>query len=332
MKLKLVLLFLTVPLLGISLSGCERDSTEIKINTPVTLGVAQQPSSGLIFIAQKKGFFKEQGLDVEFKVFPSGKVAMNDCLLTSACDFVSTSEVPFIFNSLKNKNLVTYASIYSSTNLNRLVVRTDRGIHTLQDLAGHTIGTQRYSAVHFFMHSVLGSSEKLHGQVIRKFMPANDLVNALMTGEIDAFSMREPYVSQALALMPGQTKSLAFPGIYIQYDLLVGGKPSDLTPKQVTGLLKGLIKAVKFLRLNPEESLSILAQSLDMSTIDLMPYWRLADFNVGLEHALLITLEQELNWLKEDGYINTDTVFNSLGLINSSYLLEIRPQAVMLME
>lgn len=317
---------------SIFLPACDNLSEEPPDPIAVTLGIPKQPSAALLFIAQQRGFFKAQGLDVTLKTFPSGKLAMKDCLLIKACDFVSTADVPFIFNAINDKTLKVYASIHSANNINRIVVRTDKGIQSLADLAGHTIGTQSDSAVHFFMHSVLNSIPGLHDKVTQKFMPATELVDALYTGEIDAFSMREPYVSRALQLMPDKTKSLAFPGYYIRYELLVGHATSAESDDQIRRILKSLIEAVKFVRLNPQQALAITAQSLDMKPADLKNYWRVADFNVSLEHAMALTFQQQIEWLKSAGKFEQTTNLNTANFIDPSFLKAIRPQAIMLIE
>lgn len=317
---------------SIFLPACDNLSEESRDPIAVTIGIPKQPSAALLFIAQHKGFFKAQGLDVTVKTFPSGKLAMKDCLLIQACDFVSTADVPFIFNAINDKTLKVYSSIHSANNINRIVVRTDKGIQSLADLAGHTIGTQSDSAVHFFMHSVLSSIPDLHDKVTQKFMPATELVDALYTGEIDAFSMREPYVSRALQLMPDKTKSLAFPGYYIRYELLVGNTPTAQTDNQIHHILKSLIEAVKFVRLNPQQAMSITAQSLDMKPADLKSYWRVADFNVSLEHAMTLTFQQQIEWLKTAGKLEQNANLNTANFIDPSYLKALRPQAVMLIE
>ena len=61
------------------------------------------------------------------------------------------------------------------------------------------IATQRLSAVHYFLHLFLLKHDIEDAEL--EFLKAEELPQALADGKIDAFSMREPFISEAHGLV-----------------------------------------------------------------------------------------------------------------------------------
>ena len=168
------------------------------IKGPLRIGVEQSPLLALVMIAEDQGFFSKQGVDVKVKYYASGKLALNG-MFSGEVDLATPAETPIVFSSFERMDFSIVATIGSSDNDPKIVARKDRGIQKPGNLRGKCIATQKASAVHFFLHSFLvrnGLSEK---DIKLSFKHPDELVPALAKGEIDAFSMREPYVSRQAA-------------------------------------------------------------------------------------------------------------------------------------
>jgi len=166
------------------------------IREPITIGVEQSPLLALIMIAEDQGFFSKQGVDVTVKYYASGKLALNG-MFSGEVELATPAETPIVFSSFERIDFGIVATIGSSDNDPKIVARRDKEIQKPGDLRGKRIATQKASAVHFFLHSFLikhGLSEK---DIKLSFKHPDELVPALTNGEIDAFCMREPYVSRA---------------------------------------------------------------------------------------------------------------------------------------
>lgn len=308
--------------------GCSKSPYEETLKT--SLCVPDQPSGALIHIALQEKLFSKYGLEVEESHYPSGKRAMTEGFLKNRCEFTALTDAPFTANLKNSPNMEVFATTFSANNLNRIVVRTDKGINELKDLAGKTIGTQQNSAVHFFLHSVLLTQENLKDQVHIKFYKAEELVAALENGEIDAFSMREPYVSNALAAMPDKTKALAFPGVYYQYELLASNLlNSPQGQEKAQRLLLGVLDALEMVRLEPAKAIQITAQALGITPEQIRPTFKVENFNVMLEQSLLLLFKYEHEWYVSEGVLPKQTI-NFSAHINSDVLKSIRPEAVLL--
>jgi len=59
----------------------------------VTIGSCRQFLSSPIIIAQEKDYFSEEGLDVAFKYYPSGKKAM-EAMFAGEVDIATVAETP----------------------------------------------------------------------------------------------------------------------------------------------------------------------------------------------------------------------------------------------
>ena len=296
---RLVPRFLSLVLVStvLCLSGCSSEPVEID---SLKVANAKQPSNALTFIALDQGYFKAEGLELEFVTFPSGKRALQEGFLDDkqGFDLVIASDMPFSSALQNHPDLVTFAHVYSADNVNSIVAREDENIQDFKDLAGKVIGTQKNSAVHFFLHQVLTAYDLDNSGIQTLFMPAEVLPAALAEGKIDAFSMREPFVSQARQLLDGKIKVLKAYGLYHQYELLISTQ-SQLAKKHraVEKFTRALLKAQNFNYQNPQKAIEIVAKYLEITPQSILKSWEPGALKVGLQQGLLVTLENQQRWL-----------------------------------
>ena len=85
--------------------GCQPQTEEH--TTPfdeLTLALYRGDVSALVYIAQNEDYFLDNGLDVDFVEFPSGKQAI-DYMLTGEADIAIAGEFVFITNLPDNPDL-----------------------------------------------------------------------------------------------------------------------------------------------------------------------------------------------------------------------------------
>ena len=296
---------------------------------PLRLGLAMQPSSGLFMIALEKGMFSANGLDVSVKEYPSGKRAMIEGLFTGRVDAVTTADTPIVFAGLDRSDFRIVASIFFADNVNRIIARKDAGIAKPTDLARKHVATQKASAVHFFLHLFLlehGFSDKA---IQLSFMKAEELPKALAGGEIDAFSMREPYISRAKAMLGGNAVIFSASGIYEQVEeVVVTEDIIDKKPETVRKLLQALLQAEAFIDDYPEQSMTIIAHRLGVDRSSIKDIWPEVKLRVSLEQSLVLRLEDQAYWAIKAGLTSHTAVPNYLSVIHTESLEAIRPDAV----
>lgn len=317
--------FLAIPIMWL-VSGIPVSASQHQIR----LGVALQPSNALVIIALENGYMSAEGLDIVVKTYPSGKRALLDGLFTGDVDLVSASDAPIVFNSFERQDFKVIASIFSADNFNRVIARRDRGIAKPADLRGKRVATQKASAVHFFLHLFLLENGLSENDVQLSFMKAGKLPGALASGEIDAFSMREPYISQAAELL-GQDKVVIFaePGLYDQSDqVVVMDKTFKEKPGAIRLFLKALVRAENFLINNTLKSAEILAKVIKGDRAKIETGLSESRYKLELTQSLFLRLEDEARWVVEEKLTPHATVPNFLHFIETAPLKAVRPEVV----
>ncbi len=182
----------------------------------VTIGLAREALNALMLIAVEQGLFAQEGLEVTIiDTYPSGKRALRG-LLAGEVDVTTTSEVPLVFQSFTRQDFRVVATIGSSENEPKIIARKDQGISSPKDLRGKRIATQKASAVHFFLHMLLVKYGLSTQDVHLSYKKSEELPQALYKGEIDAFSIREPFISQEKSLLGKNLLSLIKYGFIIR--------------------------------------------------------------------------------------------------------------------
>lgn len=311
--------------------GCEK--TESLPLQHVKLGIANQPTGILMYVALDQKLFEKYGLDVEVKTYPSGRRALDEGLLTKQVDVVTTAEMPVAFSASTHSELRIIASLSSSNDINRICARRDLGVYHVGDLKNKMIAVQLNSATHYFLSQFLQAHGIDEKAVTLVNMKVEALVNTLEKGEIAAFSSREPYISSCQMQLGEKSIIFAMNQLYEQRELLMTTHEfSDENPAVISALLKALIDAERYIKSHPKEEIVALASAeLDIPFVPLMSIFEQTLIRVELPHALLLSLEDEFRW--QEKYATQKTKmpnFNHLFLV--APLKSIAPERVTCIE
>jgi sulfonate transport system substrate-binding protein len=290
---------------------------------PVRLGIALQPGALLFILAREKRFFEQAGLLPSYQVFPSGKRALRNGLLTDQVDVVSASDLPVVQAVLQERNVMVLAKMQSVRSLNSIVARADRGVRRVIDLPTKRVATQRDSAVHFFLDRAL----TIHGvplaSVEKLYLPIETLVETLVLGDVDAISIREPYVTQAKARLQEKAVVLEVPWAYPQYELLVSKRA--FAPDHALVLqrvLQALLMAEDYLHRNPEQAQQVLAKVLGVSVKTMTSILQQTSNRLRLGDDLLPVLTDQAAWLDPSSRLDASEPL--LSAIEPRYLRAVR--------
>jgi len=326
----IVTLFLSIVTL-VFFSGCGEETGHIQTgqNKKIRLALAMQPSSSLIMIALENGYFKKNGLDIEILEFPSGKRALLNGLFKDKVDVATSSDVPIAVSMLDGLDFQIAAIIVKAENINRVIARKDAGINKPSDLLGKRIGTQRASAVHFFLHLFMGEHGIPNNDVEISFMKAENLPTALAIGEIDAFSMREPYITQAMDLLGDNCIVFSEPGLYSQIDaVLIDKSMLHSSPETVDRFIRALIEAENFAFKNAQKAIDIISKKLGVPTESIAKIWPELKLRVSLEQSHVLLLEDIARWVIKEGLTEKKDLPNSLNYIYFNGLESTKPDSI----
>jgi NitT/TauT family transport system substrate-binding protein len=326
-------------ILGLSLllcllpGGCdmEQQGGGTPTQKPLTLrlGVPAQPTAALFIIALEKGFFTQAGLNVKPLRFPSGTRSLHDGFFVNRIDATSPSGAPVVIAAFNRDDFVILCSLYNTDDTNRIVARRDHGIEKPADLKGKRIATQYGSAVHYFLHLFLTSHGLSENDVDIVFMKAEQLPVALAKGDIDAFSMREPYVSLALNMLPNQAHAMSEPGLHKQRDLLVMRRNLlEERPEIALRMLQGLKSAEEFIADNPADAIVTTARYLGSPDEKIRAIWPKLQLRVGLDDSMIELLDKQAQWVKTSGLVKDKPVPDFRNFINPEPLLLLWPERV----
>lgn len=105
----------------------------------ITIGTHAGKISGLIFIAQEKGYFRENGLDATVKIYDSGRDAIQD-LLAGRIDIGGCAEFVLVNEIFAGRDDLRVLGSIGMAEINELIARKGRGINQQADLKGKKIG------------------------------------------------------------------------------------------------------------------------------------------------------------------------------------------------
>jgi sulfonate transport system substrate-binding protein len=240
----------------------------------------------------------------------------------------TTANFPMALAAVNQRPIRILTELSNANNINRLVARRDKGIASLKDLRNKIIATQKKSAVHYFLHLLLQSQGLADDAIKAKYMRAEQLPESLADGQIDAFSMREPYVSQAKKLLGDKLVVLSSPGLMHQSELLVAREQwLRQNPDLAARVIQGLYQAEQFARENPAAVIQIMAKEMNVSVESLEENIQAYRLQVGLSQRLILELESQSEWAISAFGVQA-TLPNFLTYIVPEPLESIKPDSV----
>lgn len=294
---KFVEVFLVVVVATVILAGCTTQQADSG-SPKATIGLQLTPTSTLIQIADEKGFFKKNGVEVEIKEFTAGKLALQ-AMLSSSVDFASPADVPVLLAKAQGNELYTLAEIASNKSESPLVVKDD-GSRTVEEYFSKkrkiatSIGGSPEFSLYMFMKTYKIPKENMDVVPLKP----EEMIWALSSGSVDGIVIFEPYPTLAEEKIPGLKVFKLPDGVYTTKYLFVGNKQFvDRAPETAWRIVKSLSEAEAFLSANPEESKDIVARKtgFDRQIMDKI----FADFEFGLRaptSALMQNWHNEFAW------------------------------------
>lgn len=325
--------YLIVGLFLLLISACDNPNDlttsqkeSINLTHSVRLGISHTPPSWLTHIAEHNGYFKEQGLNVIYTSFPSGKRALNG-MFRGEVDIAVTAEGPIVFNSLERQDFSIIATIGTSSNDNVIAARKDRGIQTPNDLKGKTVAIQSASAAHFYLHLFLLKYKLSEKDIIQSFLKVEHLPLALASGEADAISTREPYLSEAVTMLGANAIVFETPGLYLKsYELAAFNTYIKDNPEVLYKLINALLLAEQFVKNNKDQAVAIFASKFGLSKERVTATLKYLDLSVVLDQSLILKLEDEARWATQNKLTDGQVVPNYLEYIHIDALNKTNPE------
>lgn len=251
------LLRTTATLSVLLLSGCNKDAGNTASGTDgsnkIRVGYIGITCEAPIFMAIEKGFFKEEGLEVELVKCEWSKY--KDVLALGGYDITHHLIMYFLKPIEQGLDVKFTGGIH--TGCLRVQAPANGNIRTVADLRGKRIGVPGMGTPPFiFANRVLGANGiDASKDVSWRVFPAGELGLALEKGEIDAIADSEPIGT--LLLAEGKVRNVSDQAKDAPYKdeyccaVIVNGKFLAKNPKATAAATRALLKSAKWVQENP---------------------------------------------------------------------------------
>ncbi len=319
-------LFLAIVLAG-ALS-CRRQEEVSAPAEKITVAYPLSLYSVLYQIAFKNGYFRVEGLDVVPQPYEFGKLTV-DALLEGKADLAISGDTVLMFAIAGGKKISIVAENLTSKRNEAIVARKDRGITAPRNLEGRSIGVALGTTGHFFLDSFLTVNGIDKKKVTVIPMTPGQMANALAKETVDAVSVWQPYIKK-IEIALGN-RGVAFYDMRVYSDMAcLSTTPAFAArhPEAVRKAIKALFKAETFVKEHPDESQRIVSETLKIDKTLLAGIWDDVYFRVTLDQSLLVSLEDQTRWARENGLVEGKGLPNYLDFLYVDALQSIKPEAV----
>ncbi len=316
-----------IPIIGV-LSCTRSDQNPVSTPGKAIFAYTVLPDAALAHVAQAKGYYRQEGLEVTAQVHQIGKTALQS-VLEGKADLAAVAETPVMFAVMRGEKIAIIATINTSEKNMAVLARKDRGIGVPLDLKGKTVATTFGTIGEFFMDTLAVMNGLSRAQMNVVNLPPEALQEALASGTVDAISVWNPILIQAKKKLGDG--GIAFYGedIYMQtYNVVATQEYISKNPATVKKILRALVKAEEFARQDPAGAQTIVADASGMDREALRGLWPGNTFSVTLDQSLLLALEDESQWAIKGGLTDKTKIPNFLNFIYSDGLQSVKPDAL----
>lgn len=294
----------------------------------LTLAVAPWPASAAIFVAQEKGFFRDEGLDLTLQIHPSGHLGL-DAVLGGKADLATTGETPIVRAAIGGKPCVIIASICEIERPILIIGRKDRGVSAPLDLKDKRVGVVARTTADFFLHIYLITSYIDPEEVDIVNLMVDEVVEAMLNGEVDAVSTWMPYTAILRDKLGLNATVLQEQSIYtMTWNIVAAQDFAEKNPEPIKKFLSAISKANKFIEEHNAEAHEVCSRYIGTESLLFKREWSDYFFTMKLDQSLLLNLEDQARWISEKEGASEGKAHNFLDNINATGLRAVQSEAV----
>lgn len=267
------LLFLLVLLLSACkfTDGPTNETADEKKGNTIHYLLGDWPPDSLIFLAQEKGYFKENNVSVELipavgygTVF---EMKANPEVDYAWCYTLYEALIEKLTNSEPDLQIL-YVQDYSF-GADAVMANKNSGIKTIADLKGKTVGVETGTVGEFFIGILLQREGLSLDDLNIVDVASEDVPAALASGEIEAAVAYQPAVatavSQGAIIIADTTQERGV----IADVCAARGEDINANKEDYKNYVKSIMQAVDFYNKNQDEAIEIMKKAFDMDPQEL---------------------------------------------------------------
>lgn len=257
-------------------------------NTPISYSM-------LLFIAQDRGFFNEDGLNVQFKDYESGLSAL-EALMKGEVEMAVAADFAFVNKSFERDDLRIVASI-GTAGSEEIIARRDRNIEHVQDLKNKRIGVSLNTSAEFTLIRFLLFNQMNPEEVTLVDLGPVRLVEAIAAGEVDAVITWDIWAYEARKRL-GES-AVNWPariGQNLYWLVITTRRLIEQKPMVVERFLRSMVRAEELAYANEAEARAIFRRLLNPEQAYMDFVWKRNRLGVSLDQGILTAMDGEAEW------------------------------------
>jgi sulfonate transport system substrate-binding protein len=323
-RLKSGMALLVLLAVAAGIAGCSRKTASPASIEKVTIAFTKQAISLPLFVAEAKGFFAHEGLQVTMQPYVLGKDAF-EATLKGRADFSTVAETPLMFAGLKSERFFIVATIADACEM-QITARKSRGIAQPRDLQGKIVGVTNGTTSEYFLQALLTLYRIPADRVRTVNLSQDKMTDALVNGEIDAASAWPPYSLIQEQKLGNDFAVLSDTYIFrVFWNIAAEQEFVKQHPETVKKLLRALLQAQRYILENHADAQKIATEYVGHEE-------SFADYNfdLRLDRGLLRVLEDQARWAINRRLTDRREVPKYLDFVYPDALQAVAPESVSL--
>jgi NitT/TauT family transport system substrate-binding protein len=270
----------------------------------VKINIVTWPGYGPIYLGQAKGFFKDEGVQVDVAIQENTQ-ARTAALISGQIDLMGITFESIVLNNMKGLPMQVVGITDISNGADGIIAKP--GINSIADLAGKRIAFPEGQPSHLFLLYQLDKAGVPPSSITPVYTDdAGKAGELFAAGQVDAAVTWEPWLSTAAKAGKGKIL-VTSKGVT---DILIGILAADrnrveASKAKLQAFARGWYRSVAYAQQHPAEANPIMAKGLGMPDADF------ADALSGLRFISRKEAEKYLGVGRPDGEFTKIAVYNA---------------------
>jgi NitT/TauT family transport system substrate-binding protein len=320
----------TLALMGAVTTACTADKSASNSHK-ITIGFSAWPGWFPWQVAQERGLFAKNGVEVELKYFENYTDSLN-ALSTGAID-ANSQTLNDTLASMSGGSAQTIVLVNdNSTGNDKIIAR--EGITSIADLKGKKVAVEQGTVDHYLLLLALEQARLTQKDIQLSPLPTDAAAAAFVAGKVDAVGVFAPFTTTALKLAGSRAiaTSAEFPGA-IPDHLVVNPTLVKQRRADVQAIVNTWFETLAWIKAHKGEALEIMAKRAGVSVADYQTYdagttiftrqQNVEAFTPGTTPAHLnFQAQQIIDFMIDNGLIKDRPAID--GLLDSSFVLAVK--------
>lgn len=271
--MKKIALVAFVSLLALTLTSYASALEKLKFGTSVKLYHGYYLP---IFSAQEHGFFKENGLEVEYVPFKGG-AALNAAMAARHINVAMSMAPSVLLGAAGGLPLVMVGEVIARNDF-YLWVRTDSRFRTVKDLKGASLGVHMLRTTSHAYGLMVVKAEGLEKDV--RFVGTGGLVETAAALKAKAVDVAAGYPLSTFTKLAaaGEVRPIVniydyLPKEWLDFVIYAHGDFIKASPETVRRTVRGTVQGIDFMRKNPRWAIEKIKSEEGLSEKEAMMLW-----------------------------------------------------------